>query len=60
MVNNKAQQDIIMLIKAGKLAKLTETTVETIGYYEKEQLLPMTMTVHSEGNYQLYNAAYIE
>jgi len=27
-----------MLIKIGKLAKLTETTVETIGYYEKEQL----------------------
>lgn len=47
-----------MLIKIGALAKLTETTVETIRYYEKEKLLPIA--IRSEGNYRLYNTSHIE
>lgn len=47
-----------MPIKIGALAKHTETTVETIRYYEKEGLLPEP--ARSEGNYRLYNEEHIE
>lgn len=47
-----------ILIKIGELAKLSETTVETIRYYEKEQLLPIA--IRSESNYRLYNASHVE
>lgn len=47
-----------MTIKIGELAKRTETTVETIRYYEKEGLLPAPL--RSQGNYRLYNEEHIE
>lgn len=47
-----------MPIKIGELAKRTGATVETIRYYEKEQLLPKPS--RSSGNYRLYNEAHIE
>ena len=47
-----------MPIKIGQLAKRTETTVETIRYYEKEGLLPEPS--RSEGNYRLYRDEHIE
>lgn len=47
-----------MPIKIGELAKRTESTVETIRYYEKEGLLPEPF--RSEGNYRLYNEEHIE
>lgn len=50
--------ETIMSIRIGELAKRTETTVETIRYYEKEGLLPAPS--RSEGNYRLYGEAHIE
>lgn len=47
-----------MPIKIGALSRLTETTVETIRYYEKESLLPTPS--RSEGNYRLYGEDHIE
>lgn len=47
-----------MLIKIGELAKRTETTAETIRYYEKEGLLPEPS--RSEGNYRLYGEEHTE
>ena len=47
-----------MPIKIGELAKRTGATVETIRYYEKEQLLPEPS--RSSGNYRLYNEAHME
>ena len=47
-----------MLIKIGELAKRTGATVETIRYYEKEELLPEPS--RSEGNYRLYREEHIE
>lgn len=47
-----------MPIKIGELAKCTETTVETIRFYEKEGLLPEPS--RSEGNYRLYGDGHIE
>lgn len=47
-----------MPIKIGELAKRTETTVETIRFYEKEGLLPDPS--RSEGNYRLYGNDHIE
>lgn len=47
-----------MPIKIGALARLTETTVETIRYYEKEGLLPAPS--RSEGNYRLYGEDHVE
>lgn len=47
-----------MSIKIGELSKRTETTVETIRYYEKEGLLPAPS--RSEGNYRLYGDDHIE
>jgi len=47
-----------MPIKIGELAEHTETTVETIRYYEKEGLLPAPS--RSAGNYRLYGDDHIE
>ncbi|WP_255772782.1 Cd(II)/Pb(II)-responsive transcriptional regulator [Paracandidimonas lactea] len=47
-----------MPIKIGELAKRTESTVETIRYYEKEGLLPEPS--RSNGNYRLYSEEHIE
>lgn len=47
-----------MPIKIGELAKRTESTVETIRYYEKEGLLPEP--ARSNGNYRLYRQEHIE
>lgn len=47
-----------MPIKIGELAKRTESTVETIRYYEKEGLLPEPS--RSESNYRLYGEDHIE
>lgn len=47
-----------MPIKIGELAKRTESTVETIRYYEKEGLLPEPS--RSVGNYRLYGEEHIE
>jgi Cd(II)/Pb(II)-responsive transcriptional regulator len=47
-----------MPIKIGELAKRTESTVETIRYYEKEGLLPEPS--RSAGNYRLYGEEHIE
>ena len=45
-------------MKIGELAKLTGCSVQTIRYYEKEQLLPSTR--RSEGNFRLYDEASAE
>ncbi|MDN5843584.1 MAG: Cd(II)/Pb(II)-responsive transcriptional regulator [Alcaligenaceae bacterium] len=45
-------------MKIGELAKRTETTVETIRFYEKEGLLPQPS--RSEGNYRLYGDEHYE
>lgn len=47
-----------MPIRIGVLARLTETTAETIRYYEKERLLPAPS--RSDGNYRLYGETHIE
>ncbi len=47
-----------MNIKIGELARHTESTVETIRYYEKEGLLPQPL--RSTGNYRLYGQEHIE
>lgn len=44
-------------MKIGDLAKLTETRVETIRYYEAEGLLPAP--ARSRGNYRLYGTAHL-
>lgn len=46
-----------MPIKIGELAKRTGATVETIRYYEKEQLLPAPS--RSAGNYRLYSETHM-
>ncbi|EPN13687.1 MerR family transcriptional regulator, partial [Pseudomonas syringae pv. actinidiae ICMP 18804] len=45
-------------MKIGELAKLTDTQVETIRYYEREGLLPAP--ARSDGNYRLYTQAHME
>lgn len=45
-------------MKIGELATLTHTQVETIRYYEREQLLPAPD--RSEGNYRIYGTAHAE
>src|SRR5690554_1052875 len=47
-----------MPIRIGELAKTTETTVETIRFYEKEGLLPAA--ARSQGNYRLYGDEHVE
>ncbi|MDB5761008.1 MAG: cadR [Herminiimonas sp.] len=46
------------LLKIGGLAKRTGSPVETIRYYEREGLLPVS--ARSEGNYRLYGASHVE
>jgi Cd(II)/Pb(II)-responsive transcriptional regulator len=45
-------------MKIGELAKLTDCSVQTIRYYEKEQLLKSPE--RSEGNFRLYNKSFIK
>ena len=45
-------------MKIGELAKATDCQVETIRYYEREQLLPAP--ARTEGNYRLYTQAHVE
>ncbi len=45
-------------MKIGELAKATGTPVETIRFYEREQLLPAA--ARSEGNYRIYEAVHKE
>ena len=45
-------------MKIGELATLTHTQVETIRFYEREQLLPAPG--RSEGNYRMYGTAHAE
>ncbi|WP_146053956.1 MerR family transcriptional regulator, partial [Pseudomonas syringae] len=45
-------------MKIGELAKLTDTQVETVRYYEREGLLPAP--ARSDGNYRLYTQAHVE
>ncbi|WP_368643256.1 Cd(II)/Pb(II)-responsive transcriptional regulator [Castellaniella ginsengisoli] len=47
-----------MSIRIGELARQTETTAETIRFYEKEGLLPAP--ARSDGNYRLYGEAHLE
>ena len=42
-------------MKIGELARLAQTPVETIRYYERESLLPKVR--RSLGNYRVYEAA---
>ena len=45
-------------MKIGELAKLTDCPVETIRYYEKENLLPPP--ARTDGNYRVYTQAHTE
>jgi len=45
-------------MKIGELAKLTDCAVETIRYYERENLLPEP--ARSDGNYRVYTQAHAE
>ncbi|AIL59461.1 Cd(II)/Pb(II)-responsive transcriptional regulator [Pseudomonas alkylphenolica] len=45
-------------MKIGELAKATDCAVETIRYYERENLLPEP--ARSEGNYRMYTQAHAE
>jgi Cd(II)/Pb(II)-responsive transcriptional regulator len=44
-------------VKIGELAKATSCSIQTIRYYEKEQLLPSPE--RSEGNYRIYSTATV-
>jgi len=44
-------------MKIGDLAKLTDTRVETIRFYEKEGLIPEPS--RTAGNYRIYNAVHL-
>lgn len=45
-------------MKIGELAKLTGTSIETIRFYEREELLQATR--RSEGNYRIYGREHVE
>ena len=45
-------------MKIGELAKQTDCAVETIRYYERENLLPEP--ARSDGNYRVYTQAHAE
>ena len=45
-------------MKIGELARLTDCAVETIRYYERENLLPEP--ARSDGNYRVYTQAHAE
>ncbi|MEF9956184.1 MAG: Cd(II)/Pb(II)-responsive transcriptional regulator [Acinetobacter sp.] len=45
-------------MKIGELAKATNTQVETIRYYEREELLPKT--IRTDSNYRVYSNTHVE
>lgn len=45
-------------MKIGELARLTDSQVETIRYYEREGLLPAP--ARTQGNYRTYTQAHVE
>lgn len=45
-------------MKIGELATATQTQVETIRYYEREGLLPLT--ARTAGNYRIYGPGHVE
>lgn len=45
-------------MKIGELARLTQCTVETVRYYEREGLLPQT--ARTEGNFRDYGNPHVE
>jgi Cd(II)/Pb(II)-responsive transcriptional regulator len=45
-------------MRIGELASATQTTVETVRFYEREGLLPAPS--RSTGNYRLYTASHVE
>ena len=45
-------------MKIGELASASGTPIETIRYYEREQLLPAPS--RTQGNYRIYEAAHLE
>ncbi len=45
-------------MKIGELAQATQTSVETIRYYEREGLL--SQAPRSEGNYRIYGPGHVE
>lgn len=45
-------------MKIGELAKATGAQIETIRYYEREGILPLT--ARSDGNYRVYSKVHIE
>lgn len=45
-------------MKIGELARLTQCTVETVRYYEREGLLPPT--ARTEGNFRAYGPGHVE
>ncbi|WP_295471760.1 Cd(II)/Pb(II)-responsive transcriptional regulator [uncultured Pseudomonas sp.] len=45
-------------MKIGELARLTDTQVETVRYYEREGLLPAPS--RTEGNYRFYTQTHVE
>jgi Cd(II)/Pb(II)-responsive transcriptional regulator len=45
-------------MKIGELARATQTQVETIRYYEREGLLPLT--ARTGGNYRIYGPGHVE
>ncbi|HZH56548.1 Cd(II)/Pb(II)-responsive transcriptional regulator [Yanghanlia caeni] len=47
-----------MALRIGELAQRTQTTVETIRYYERERLLPAP--ARSAGNYRIYGDEHVE
>ena len=44
-------------MRIGEFAKVTDCTIETIRYYEREGLLPLS--ARSGGNYRLYGQAHV-
>lgn len=45
-------------MKIGELAKATGTQAETIRYYEREGLIPLTS--RTEGNYRVYDSSHVQ
>lgn len=45
-------------MKIGELARVTQTVVETIRFYEREGLLPMP--ARTAGNYRIYEPAHVD
>lgn len=45
-------------MKIGELAKATDTQVETIRYYEREELLPEPS--RTDANYRIYGKPHVE